>query len=430
MAKDDIPPIVQLAENPGVYYIPYPNKTAFVQIRVAFAITDKLLKHETPARRFALMHFLEHYFSGVYRKEQTRSFFVNASTNPESLELYFKSRPEKLIEDCVFIFEKLKEELGSETLLDREKKSIFEEYLQRLEDPKGKTGERMVQERTNPECLYNIPSQKLLEETKDITLQELNTFASLFLKETYPYVMVGGYELSSDVQYELAEKIKELWPEQQNSPELSKQLCQYSERKIVYEDPTSLDEDHMRINISFPGYRTGEDISKRLALNIMLHIFCTDSYYGIRQSIRNAGIYGVHYTTRFHRLGGVYFLSGYLHKENLEALLKIINEEIINIRKKGLPVEILEEFVDAVNEDAQERWAQNSARFSGFSDDLIDRKEIESAEDIEKGVSKITPEYIKKVAREVFTPEKMNVVILGKDLPLSREKIDSLLSLK
>lgn len=173
------------------------------------------------------------------------------------------------------------------------------------------------------------------------------------------------------------------------------------------------DIEQCQICISFEGLnRTDPLLYDLLAVN---SVFGGSMSSRLFQKIReeNGLAYAVYSYLNSYKKQGSFIIYAGMNALNLEKVIKLINEEIVNLKKYKLKSTEIQFATEQLRSNIIMGLESMSQRMSSYGKSLLVDGQVECTEDIMNKISEISEEKIAESIEKVFDINKLNIAILG-----------------
>lgn len=389
-----------------------------------------------PKDKSGIAHILEHLMADENARFQTHQEFANALdrlTRAFSAETYrefvtftFKTTRSSVI-PCIDLAANI-------VLKPRLRRNALDREIRRICE-----AEELIDRDSNDKWIHYLVEEMVFMGnglgntiSGDISLlRSINTddirnwYRKVISARRTVVAMVGNFDADK-----VSQKIRDVFGRMTEGAPFTIEPFQPGQRRIrlrLINQPTRI----VQIAIAFPTF--GFDHPQRITLSVMNNHLGSLRRYSSRLFQRLAGenglVYGVCSDLWHFSDSGKLTISAGSKCSNLIEVMRIIAEEIAKLKEKKLTSEELWLAKKSLKEDAREMSynAMETAQF--FAQQLLATNEVISADQFIRSINKIRAIDIKRMARKIFRPGKMNVILIGPVQSLDRRQVIAALRL-
>ncbi|MFH1956836.1 MAG: hypothetical protein ABIJ28_04270, partial [Patescibacteria group bacterium] len=205
------------------------------------------------------------------------------------------------------------------------------------------------------------------------------------------------------------------------------QNCQVSRFKIVSVKNNIIKKDiAVLLTFSFLGSKKLKPWQK-IAQDAVCEML-SSSRMGIFDDLRNAGIYKLDYENFIWKNNGIIIFATILPKNKIKAFLNIFVKKIKEIKSGLILSKNLKKILSKYKNTAKKSFNDNSQRLDWLTYDIITYGKIIPIEEDLKNLKKINIVFIKNLANNLFAKNKLNLILIGKNLKnINKKEIDKIL---
>lgn len=415
--------IKKISSEGNFYYILLPKKTSAVYIDINL----KSGYVNESNKEYGIAHLLEHYIIGSLKKLDN-FIEVGGSIGKEDMNYFLKPNKSRIINDAqIFIKSILKSQFLDETLFQKEKETVINELLVKMNSPTIFLEEIILKERiADKRCRYIRDIETMIKNIKRVSLRDLQKYYRKFFVKKNLIITISGYQLDSEVIKKINYFISECKLPEGINREIPTQ-CIYSRFKI-----TKLKKDIgkgiINIVLTFPLFNPQKIRTlQRIKLNILSYLLSTSSDSFLNH-LREVGIYTLTSEKILLKGLGIIYFSTSLRKKKLLPFLKAINRVIKELKSKETPKKKLKILLNQIKQSEKRAFNNNLERREWVNFDLLRYGKLVTLKEDLEIIDKITPQSIKLMAQEIFQRDLVNIIIIGEEVQrISESKIIKLL---
>jgi predicted Zn-dependent peptidase len=181
--------------------------------------------------------------------------------------------------------------------------------------------------------------------------------------------------------------------------------------------------------ISFPTFGLKQSSKKkRIGINLLRYILGGSSASRLNQELREKRrfVYSIGAKNEYYKWMGELYVLGTVPIEKLTKTLKIIKNQIELIKKDGVSIKELELSNSYLNAATLMQFDSAPSIAKYFIDEIFYSNKLWFPEDYIKAANKISKEYVKDIANEIFDFSKVNISLLGNVEKKQLDKIEKI----
>ncbi|MDE2021687.1 MAG: insulinase family protein [Patescibacteria group bacterium] len=408
--------VTNFNREPDCYFLYLPRYTekTFVDIYIkAGALSEK-------EELVGIGHLLEHYISELVNKGLPDDVRFEARINDYYIVFYLESSDNK---NLICAIEKFFETIANpdfsrQEIFDYEKKSIINELENEKNDTELKL-ERLIErtrysdEPNRRSFVDHLPRLKYLK-IEDIAAYHKKIFTKENLK-----VFVSSTKLNPRVCDVINDKLGQL-----NLPNGSVNFPKpaYSSFQVQISDEPDMSGNY--VAMTFPSIGRSESLRDNMIFELMAEVMRDKERKGIRQKIREAGIYDFSVAYSQGIYNGYLSIQSHLNKEQVVPWVEMVSGMIRELKKGKLDLLLLKKTKKKRAGDMLVSWRNNEGRFNILTRFILDQKDIPSHKTVKKMIASVSESDIRAMAQKIFDKEKMNLIIFGETVVLNQEKLE------
>ncbi|MGL4393265.1 MAG: M16 family metallopeptidase [Fusobacteriaceae bacterium] len=366
-----------------------------------------------------ISHYIEHMlFKGTNTKNaQELSEIIdynggsmNAFTSKDLTCYYVKMLSSKIDVAIEIFSDMFMNSTFTEENLDKERNVILEEIKMYEDIP-----EETIHDENIKFVLHGEYGNTVLGEEK--TLKNINReifmnyFDQKYIPENFGISIAGNFDF--DKVFEKLEKsFGKIREKKLEKEKLRKENI--SEFKI-YARENIIKRDCQQVHLCFNSMGVSYVDENKYAMSLLSNIFGESMSSRLFQKVReDLGLaYSIYsYLTSFME-GGLFTVYAGTSKENYKKVIELIKEEIELLKKDGVTERELERAKNQFKSSVIFSMENSRGKMMRLWNSYFLYGKIISVEEIEKKVSAISAEDIKKIANKLFVPENYSITILG-----------------
>lgn len=421
----------QLKLSNGLSLILYPmSSVQSISVYVAVGAGPRYETKETAG----LAHFLEHMlFEGTKRFPTSKEISSrieklggssSAFTDKEYVTYYIKIPKKHLETGLDYLSDILFNSLLSWKAITKEKGILSEEMKRAIDNSDWETWNKWYEWVWGKNQWLGRPTLGKEETIGNITKEKLqNYMGKLYHPSNMVIAVVGNF--STEIAEELARKY--FGKQRSKNPPVIKKL------KFI---PKNTHTKIIKVNTSqvqlILGFVTG--ISNEHVDRFPIRVIADILTIGASSRLFNKLVYelGIAYSTGSQAWPlnetGLFYIFGGFSGENIKKAIKVIIDEVSNLKKEKVSDEELNEAKERDKNGLYFSLETPDSIASLFSAQQITEKRVITPEEIIKGIDKVTPDDIQRVARKYLTKERLRLVIRGPFEESNLESIEKLLN--
>jgi len=399
----------------GVRVILVPMKDNLTVTFGIYACTGAL--YETPEQA-GISHFLEHMcFKGTKNRPTPRSISLeldsigakyNAYTWLEKTCYWAKAGAEHFEKIAEIVSDIYLNSVFPEEEIKKEKGVVLGEIDMYNDDPKAKVDDILMEHmyKGTPAARSTLGFK---ETVSAITRENLIAYRDGQYKAENTVIAVAG-GLSEEEMLKVAEKIGKKIKKGKWNPQFpTKDKKQTGPETAVFKKET--DQAHIIVAWrSFDRFDKDVYIANGIA-NILRSGMSSRLFTRLREQM-GSGYYVSAAHMPFADFGSFYISTG-TTPERVAEIVKAILEEVTRLKNEPVKKDELKKVQEIVRSGLKMGLESSDEVMEFFADQEVGRKEIKTPEEYEKIISGITAKDITRVAKRIFTNDRMNLAVVG-----------------
>ncbi len=385
-------------------------------------------KYET-RENSGISHFLEHmFFKGT--KKRPNALMIssamdslggeyNAFTSKESTGYWFKVANNKLAKALEILGDMLNNSLFDAHEIEKERGVIIEELNMYEDNP------MMHIEDIFEICLYgDTPAGWETIGTKENIRRFKRADFIKYLETQYgtrsAYVIIAGAVKPKDKK-----QIAKIFGNfKVNKPEVKKIVVENQKKPQLIISPKKTDQVALSLGVRTCAIDSPDEFKLKLLSIILGGSMSSRLFINLRG--KNGLAYSVRTSTEFYSDSGYLTTQAGVPKAKTEEAINIILEEYRRISTELVPLKELKRAKDLLQGRVLLQMEASDNLANWYARQAIYRKKILTPGDLIKKIKEISPEEIRRVAKNVFVNRGLNLAIIGN---VKNDKIQSILKL-
>lgn len=400
---------IQLIKKPQVYFINLPQKTD----KIYFDIFYKSGYIFDPPKLKGCIHVLEHYLVGSMNSKYAAIFLkANGSVNNEFVNFYLVSDQNKILSDLEkFLSGIYHVDFSNNKLFQYELKAIENEIIEKKNNIKRQILDQVSKDLFIKSCPYGETDIGKIKELQKFNLFKIKNFYNENFIKKEPIFFIGGNKLDKEIIKNIIEAVKKYASQDtlQSFYSVDFPKCQLPPFRIKKIKNESIKKGVYSIYV-FPGFTIQQnDLLHRLALNILLKILTGVSPFGLILKLREEGIYSINDINIIGQQTGTVALISFSDNIQLIKSANIIKKHINQLKKDLIDKKFLLKIIQERKENQKAVWENNEKKYGWIINDIKNSQLVANIKVYNKILEKITPEFLKSIANQIFDWEKLNL---------------------
>ena len=392
--------------NDNFYIVNFPNKTD----EVYFDIYLKSGYSDESEKEFGIGHLLEHYLiESVLNSKKIE--FTNGSIGNDFTNYYLKSKQNRFLKEAEpFLDFVLNPKFEDKNLLEKEKEVIKNE-INSKKSAKTDALNFFLQVNFGKNFTSSRDKKNQILNIKKIKLDDLKKYHGNIFNNENIFFVLSGYNLNKEIQNKTLKLIKNF--NLSKSKKIKKQ--EFSLLKVgVVKSSKHYWNDELMINFCFDVPSKMRNDQKVLKTLVFLRDYMENQIFDFPRKMRDSGIYSVSFDRLIGKKAGMIAVSVEGDKDRIALFKNNFENFLETLKNEGISKSVLSKLKKMEKERLQKSFSDNMKRLNWIVNDILNyNKVFVLSEDI-KEINKIDPEYMKKISRNIFKTDKMNIVIFGK----------------
>ncbi|MFH1461357.1 MAG: hypothetical protein ABIF12_00200 [bacterium] len=414
----------KISSNPDFYYFPFSKKTKDIFLEINL----KTGSAQETAQEAGLGHLLEHYLIGSLSKnKKSETLEYDGEVFKEQTNYCLKSSKKKILIDSDYFFNAiLNPDFSNKKTFISEKDSVLNELSGKINSSDEQGYKIIFKERFLNDCQYARIKTEEYKNIKDKKIKDIEDYYKKYFIKSNILITLSGYNLDKKIINEISKSIKK-YNISSGKIKFEQQNCQVSRFKIVSVKNNIIKKDiAVLLTFSFLGSKKLKPWQK-IAQDAVCEML-SSSRMGIFDDLRNAGIYKLDYENFIWKNNGIIIFATILPKNKIKAFLNIFVKKIKEIKSGLILSKNLKKILSKYKNTAKKSFNDNSQRLDWLTYDIITYGKIIPIEEDLKNLKKINIVFIKNLANNLFAKNKLNLILIGKNLKnINKKEIDKIL---
>lgn len=366
-------------------------------------------------------HLLEHYIAGLASKALPGDVEFGAKINDDDIVFYLAGDDLAVMQNAAKILLETvtHPDFSHQDLFDHEKMAILNE----LGEEKNGTGaalERLIEGtryRDEPDRRSFVDH---LSSTQDLSIRDIAQHHTYIMTADTLKIFVSASGSTRSVQAVIKDGLRGI--------ALPKGVThfptpEYSDSLVVAQEAPSIS--GVYAAVSFPAPNRAGGLKDRLVLDLMLAFIRDPDYRGVRQRVRERGVYDFQIVHKQGLCNGYIAIRSYLSDGQELSWVRMVYEYFDWLGSVGPEEDLFKLVKERWIRDMIFYWRSNEGRFDVLSECLMDQaRDCKSlARAAREMAVSLSIEDIRQMARRIFDTEKSNIVLLGRNAKGVREEV-------